>query len=90
MVVQRENLADLLCVMCVFLFQQNGSLAEKKHAREPMRTLLLVPCAQGGVMHSLGRSLGRAEEPNIVLKMDPGESCRHLRPNLYVKMYFER
>ena len=69
-VVQRENLADLLCVMCVFLFQQNGSLAEKKNM-PGMRTLLLVPCAQGGVMHSLGRSLRRAEEPNIIFEDGP-------------------
>ena len=36
-----------------------------------MRTLLLVPCAQGGVMHSLGRSLRRAEEPNIIFEDGP-------------------
>ena len=62
-----------ICYMsCVFSCSNRMALwLKKKHAREPMRTLLLVPCAQGGVMHSLGRSLGRAEEPNIIFEDGP-------------------
>ena len=59
-------------VSCVFSCSNRMALwLKKKHAREPMRTLLLVPCAQGGVMHSLGWSLRRAEEPNIIFEDGP-------------------
>ena len=79
-------------VSCVFSCSNRMALwLKKKHAREPMRTLLLVPCAQRGVMHSLGRSLGRAEEPNIIFEDGPWgvlqtSSAYSLYVNLEVKL----